>query len=39
MEKKKKKFNWAKYENGWEDEIRKFSELLKVVIWKLDEPY
>ena len=37
--KKKKKFNWAKYENGRDDEIRKLAELLKAVIWKLGDPY
>jgi len=28
--KKKKKFNWAKYEKGRDDEIRKVSGVLKV---------
>ncbi|MEA2075852.1 MAG: hypothetical protein U9O85_09035 [Euryarchaeota archaeon] len=39
MVKKKKNFNWAKYENGRDDEIRKLAELLKLVIWQLGEPY
>lgn len=34
-ERKKKKFNWGKYENGRDDEIRKLAELLKAVIWQL----
>ena len=39
MRKEKKGFNWAKYENGRDNEIRKLAELLKSVIWRLDEPY
>lgn len=39
MSKKNKDFNWAKYENGRNDEIRKLAELLKAIIWKLGEPY
>ena len=31
MRKEKKSFNWAKYENGWDNEIRKLAELLKSV--------
>ena len=37
--KEKKGFNWARYENGRDNEIRKLAELLKSVIWRLDEPY
>ena len=32
MRKEKKGFNWAKYENGGDNEIRKLAELLKSVI-------
>ena len=39
MRKEKKGFNWAKYENGRDNEIRKLAELLKSVIWGLDDPY
>jgi len=39
MRKEKKDFNWAKYENGRDNEIRKLAELLKSVIWRLDDPY
>ena len=39
MRKEKKSFNWAKYENGWDNEIRKLAELLKSVIWRLGDPY
>ena len=39
MRKEKKGFNWAKYENGRDNEIRKLAELLKSVIWRLDDPY
>jgi len=39
MRKEKKDFNWAKYENGRDNEIRKLVELLKSVIWRLDDPY
>ena len=37
--KEKKGFNWAKYENGRDNEIRKLAELLKSVIWQLGDPY
>jgi hypothetical protein len=37
--KKKKNFNWAKYEKGRDDEIRKLAELLKAIILGLGEPY
>ena len=37
--KEKKGFNWAKYENGRDNEIRKLAELLKSVIWRLSDPY
>jgi len=37
MRKEKKGFNWARYENGRDNEIRKLAELLKSVIWRLDE--
>ena len=39
MRKEKKDFNWAKYENGGYNEIRKLAELLKSVIWQLGNPY
>jgi len=39
MRKEKKGFNWAKYENGRDNEIRKLAKLLKSVIWRLDDPY
>jgi len=39
MVKKNKDFNWAKYENGRNDEIRKLAKFLKSVIWQLSEPY
>jgi len=39
MRKEKKGFNWVKYENGRDNEIRKLAELLKSVIWRLDDPY
>ena len=39
MKKEKKGFNWARYENGRDNEIRKLAELLKSVIWRLDDPY
>ena len=39
MRKEKKGFNWAKYENGRDNEIRKLAELLKSVIWQLGDPY
>ena len=39
MRKEKKSFNWAKYENGGDNETRKLTELLKSVIWQLSDPY
>jgi len=36
MRKEKKGFNWAKYENGRDNEIRKLAELLKSVIWQIE---
>ena len=36
MRKEKKSFNWAKYENGRDNEIRKLAELLKSVIWQIE---
>jgi len=39
MRKEKKSFNWAKYENGRDNEIRKLAVLLKSVIWQLGDPY
>ena len=39
MREEKKGFNWARYENGRDNEIRKLAELLKSVIWRLDDPY
>ncbi|RJS81557.1 hypothetical protein CW713_06160 [Methanophagales archaeon] len=39
MRKEKEGFNWAKYENGGDNEIRKLAELLKSVIWQLGGPY
>ena len=39
MRKENKGFNWARYENGRDNEIRKLAELLKSVIWRLDDPY
>jgi len=39
MREEKKGFNWAKYENGRDNEIRKLAELLKSVIWQLGGPY
>ena len=39
MGKKEKEFNWAKYENGRDDEIKKLAVFLKSVIWQLSEPY
>ena len=37
MRKEKKSFNWAKYER--DNEIRKLAELLKSIIWRLDDSY
>jgi len=39
MREEKKGFNWAKYENGRDNEIRKLAELLKSVIWQLGDTY
>ena len=39
MRKEKKSFNWSKYENGGDNEIRKLAELLKSAIWRLGDPY
>jgi len=38
MRKEKKDFDWSKYENGRDNEIRKLAEPLKSVIWQLGNP-
>ncbi len=39
MSKKKKYVNWARYENGRENELRKLIGILKESIYSLDPPY
>ena len=39
MSKKKKYTNWARYENGRDNELRRLVMTLKDVIYSLDPPY